>query len=69
MMLILQVTWSLGLIRDDAADKVRLRAAQVGHQLIQIFLQEKRRVIKNTLAGILRHNTIKIFSVAHMLGS
>ncbi len=35
------VTWSLGLIRDDAADKVRLGAAEVGHQLIQIFLEER----------------------------
>lgn len=40
-MAVLSVTWSLGLIWDDAADKVRLGAAQVGHQLIQIFLQRE----------------------------
>lgn len=39
---VLSVTWSLGLIWDDAADKVWLGAAQVGHQLIQIFLQRER---------------------------
>lgn len=32
-------TWSLGLIRDDAAHKVGLGATQVGHQLIEILLQ------------------------------
>lgn len=32
------VTWSLGLVGDDTADKVRLSAAQVGHQLVQVFL-------------------------------
>lgn len=31
-------TWSLALVGDDAADKVRLSAAKVSHQLIKIFL-------------------------------
>lgn len=39
---VLDVTWSLGLIGDDAADKVWLGAAQVGHQLIQVFLERDR---------------------------
>lgn len=42
-MIALYVTWSLGLIRDDAANKMRLGAAEVGHQLIQIFLEEKEK--------------------------
>lgn len=32
-------TWILGLVGDDAADKVRLSAAEVSHQLIKILLQ------------------------------
>lgn len=35
----LMFTWILGLIGDDAADKVRLGAAEVSHQLIKILLQ------------------------------
>lgn len=41
-MITFRFTWSLGLIRDDAANKMGLRAPEVGHQLIQIFLQEQR---------------------------
>lgn len=40
------VTWSLGLVRDDAADKVRLGAAEVSHQLIQVFLKQRRNLVK-----------------------
>lgn len=36
------VTWSLGLVWDNTADKVWLGAAQVGHQLVQVFLQRQR---------------------------
>lgn len=31
-------TWILGLVGDDAAHKVRLSAAQVSHQLVQVLL-------------------------------
>lgn len=31
-------TWGLCLIGDDAADKVGLSGAQVGHQLVKILL-------------------------------
>lgn len=31
-------TWGLRLIGDDAADKVGLSGAQVGHQLVEILL-------------------------------
>lgn len=31
-------TWTLGLVGDDTADEVRLSAAQVGHQLVQVLL-------------------------------
>lgn len=41
----MSVTWSLGLIWDDTADKVWLGAAQVGHQLIQVLLQRERDAI------------------------
>lgn len=44
----LLVTWSLRFIGDDAADKVWLGAAEVCHQLIQIFLlQEEKQIILN----------------------
>lgn len=36
-------TWSLGLVGDDAADKVGLGGAQVGHQLVEILLQGRQR--------------------------
>lgn len=36
------VTWVLGLVGDDAADEVRLRAAEVSHQLVQILLCEEQ---------------------------
>lgn len=36
------VTWSLGLVWDNTADKVWLGAAQVCHQLVQVFLQWQR---------------------------
>lgn len=35
-------TWGLCLIGDDAADKVGLSGAQVGHQLVEILLWGRR---------------------------
>lgn len=34
----LHATWILGLVGDDAADKVRLSAAEVRHQFVQVLL-------------------------------
>ena len=39
-------TWCLRLIRDDAAHKVGLGAAEVGHQLIQVFLKQRIHLVK-----------------------
>lgn len=36
-------TWGLCLVGDDAADEVGLGGAQVGHQLVEIFLQGRHR--------------------------
>lgn len=41
-MVVPSVTWSLGLVWDNTADKVWLGAAQVGHQLVQVLLQRQR---------------------------
>lgn len=38
------LTWILGLIRNDAAHKVRLSAAQVCHQLVQILLYLRQKI-------------------------
>lgn len=42
-------TWGLCLVGDDAADKVGLSGAQVGHQLVEIFLWGRMRGEVTTL--------------------
>lgn len=44
-LVLLSFTWCLGLIWDDASYKVRVRGPEVGHQLVQILLQEISQVL------------------------
>lgn len=35
-------TWGFGFVGDDASDKVGLRGAQGGHELVQLLLRRDR---------------------------
>lgn len=57
-------TWILGLIRDDAANKVWLCAAQVSHQLVQVLLHLK---VLFSLINIFLGNFISMTLFMHFI--